>query len=319
MLHRTDRPKLTLVVLAAGMGSRYGGAKQADSFGPNGELLLDYSLYDAWQAGFSKAVFVIREELRDFFSRHFTSMLNGKMEFQLVEQRLSDLPAVPANTADADNRKKPWGTGHALWAARDCIDSPFAVINADDFYGRQSYIELAQFMFDQLRQPSERPELTAGLVGFNLDNTLSTHGSVARGVCQVDAANHLLAIEEHTDIQRQRNGIIKGRNKDDITVELHPNTLVSMNMWGFPPAFIAALEEQLKDFLRRYKNTSGQEFYLPAAVNDLLTEQRCRVQIIRSAESWQGVTYAADKQELEKHIKQLVADNFYPDNLLSDN
>lgn len=315
MNHKHNKSPLTLVVLAAGIGARYGGAKQVDSFGPNDELLLDYSLYDAWMAGFSKVVFVVRKELRPFFDEHFGRLLNGKMEFDLVEQRLTDIPddcSMPAG------RCKPWGTGHAVWVAKDFIESPFAVINADDFYGRRSYLKHADFMREQLQDSEEREEqLLGGLVGFRLGNTLSEHGSVSRGVCKVDDADNLRAVQEHTAIERQAGGTIRGKQEDGLDVELAPETIVSMNMWGFSTSFIPLLDEQLRAFFKSRKHSPDKEFYLPAAVNSLLAEKRCQVKVIPSPETWIGVTYAADKKQVENFIRELVRKRVYPEYLVN--
>jgi len=302
-----EENELTLVVLAAGMGKRYGGAKQIDQFGPNGETLLDYSLYDAWKAGFTKAVFVIRENLRKFFDDHMTYTLSGKMDYSLVCQKLDDLPA--SFTVNQD-RQKPWGTGHALWTARNHIKSPFAVINADDFYGRQSYEQLASFLKTNNNNTGQIAD--TALVGFQLANTLSPHGAVSRGLCITDNNNMLQGIEEHTNIEQKDNGTISGNDENKVTKTLTPDTVVSMNMWAFPADFPNFLEQEFEKFMKANHSSTEKEFYLPSAVNNLLNNGRCRVKVVQTPDEWMGITYAADKEYVADKIRRMVDAGKYP-------
>lgn len=301
--------KPTLVVLAAGMGSRYGSLKQMDGVGPNNEAIIDYSIYDAVQAGFGKVVFVIRhsfeQEFREVFSKeHF----GGKIDVEFVFQELDYLPegfTVP------EGRIKPWGTCHAVMMAAPVVDGPFAVINADDFYGREAYITLAEY----LRQV-EGTQGNYSMVGYNLRNTLSDYGTVSRGECSVDESNNLVSIVERTAIERGTDGIVRYKDENGE----HPideNTTVSMNLFGFTPDFFSKTEELFKEFLSNPANMSNlkSEFFIPLCVNTLINQKRVSLKVLTSEAKWFGVTYKEDKPEVVSKISKLIADGIYPSKL----
>jgi NDP-sugar pyrophosphorylase family protein len=301
--------KPTLVVLAAGMGSRYGSLKQMDGVGPNNEAIIDYSIYDAVQAGFGKVVFVIRhsfeQEFREVFSKeHF----GGKIDVEFVFQELDYLPegfTVP------EGRIKPWGTCHAVMMAAPVVDGPFAVINADDFYGREAYITLAEY----LRQV-EGTQGNYSMVGYNLRNTLSDYGTVSRGECSVDENNNLVSIVERTAIERGTDGIVRYKDENGE----HPideNITVSMNLFGFTPDFFSKTEELFKEFLSNPANMSNlkSEFFIPLCVNTLINQKRVSLKVLTSEAKWFGVTYKEDKPEVVSKISKLIADGIYPSKL----
>lgn len=301
--------KPTLVVLAAGMGSRYGSLKQMDGVGPNNEAIIDYSIYDAVQAGFGKVVFVIRhsfeQEFREVFSKeHF----GGKIDVEFVFQELDYLPegfTVP------EGRIKPWGTCHAVMMAAPVVDGPFAVINADDFYGREAYITLAEY----LRQV-EGTQGNYSMVGYNLRNTLSDYGTVSRGECSVDESDNLVSIVERTAIERGTEGIVRYKDENGE----HPideNTTVSMNLFGFTPDFFSRTEELFKEFLANPANMSNlkSEFFIPLCVNTLINQKRVSLKVLTSEAKWFGVTYKEDKPEVVSKISKLIADGIYPSKL----
>ncbi|MBO7322434.1 MAG: nucleotidyltransferase [Bacteroidales bacterium] len=301
--------KPTLVVLAAGMGSRYGSLKQMDGVGPNNEAIIDYSIYDAVQAGFGKVVFVIRhsfeQEFREVFSKeHF----GGKIDVEFVFQELDYLPEgfiVP------EGRIKPWGTCHAVMMAAPVVDGPFAVINADDFYGREAYITLAEY----LRQV-EGTQGNYSMVGYNLRNTLSDYGTVSRGECSVDENDNLVSIVERTAIERGTDGIVRYKDENGE----HPideNTTVSMNLFGFTPDFFSRTEELFKEFLSNPANMSNlkSEFFIPLCVNTLINQKRVSLKVLTSEAKWFGVTYKEDKPEVVSKISKLIADGIYPSKL----
>ena len=301
--------KPTLVVLAAGMGSRYGSLKQMDGVGPNNEAIIDYSIYDAVQAGFGKVVFVIRhsfeQEFREVFSKeHF----GGKIDVEFVFQELDYLPegfTVP------EGRIKPWGTCHAVMMAAPVVDGPFAVINADDFYGREAYITLAEY----LRQV-EGTQGNYSMVGYNLRNTLSDYGTVSRGECSVDENDNLVSIVERTAIERGTDGIVRYKDENGE----HPideNTTVSMNLFGFTPDFFSKTEELFKEFLSNPANMSNlkSEFFIPRCVNTLINQKRVSLKVLTSEAKWFGVTYKEDKPEVVSKISKLIADGIYPSKL----
>ncbi|MBQ5748291.1 MAG: nucleotidyltransferase [Bacteroidales bacterium] len=301
--------KPTLVVLAAGMGSRYGSLKQMDGVGPNNEAIIDYSIYDAVQAGFGKVVFVIRhsfeQEFREVFSKeHF----GGKIDVEFVFQELDYLPegfTVP------EGRIKPWGTCHAVMMAAPVVDGPFAVINADDFYGREAYITLAEY----LRQV-EGTQGNYSMVGYNLRNTLSDYGTVSRGECSVDENDNLVSIVERTAIERGTDGIVRYKDENGE----HPideNTTVSMNLFGFTPDFFSKTEELFKEFLSNPANMSNlkSEFFIPLCVNTLINQKRVSLKVLTSEAKWFGVTYKEDKPEVVCKISKLIADGIYPSKL----
>ncbi len=288
--------QLSLVILAAGMGSRYGGLKQLDAVGPGGETLLDYAVHDAVQAGFARIVFVIRRA----FEAEFRSLVGARYAGQVqVDYVFQELDMLPAGFTVPPERTKPWGTGHAVWCARAAIDGPFAVVNADDFYGRDSFAQLARF----LRDAGAPGRPTVALVGFTLANTLSENGAVSRGVCAVRGDGLLSGVVEHTGIRREDVG--PGRT---FTGE----ETVSMNCWGLTPAVFAGLERRLAAFLRERAGDAKSEFYLPAAISDLIAAGEADVQVLQTQASWFGVTYREDKPGVVAAIGRLVAAGEYP-------
>ncbi|MCX7986860.1 MAG: sugar phosphate nucleotidyltransferase [Bacteroidales bacterium] len=302
------KDKITLLVLAAGMGSRYGGLKQVDKIGPGGETITDYSVYDAKRAGFDKVVFVIRKSIEADFKEIF-QRLEKHIEVEYVFQ---ELDAIPSGFQIHPDRTKPWGTGHAVWVAREAIDTPFAVINADDFYGARSYQVVANF----LKNPEISPREKYCMVGFPLKNTLSEFGHVSRGVCQVDSNNYLKGIVERTKIQytHDKNGIIYF-DENDQPHKLIGNETVSMNFWGFSTEIFDYLESQFLHFIKHNAHNIKAEFYLPSAINELIAENKINVSVLQSPDNWFGVTYKEDKEITIKRIKQLIHEGIYPEQL----
>jgi len=299
--------KPSLLVLAAGLGSRFGGIKQMAPVGFNGEFVIDYSVYDAWRAGFGEVVFVIRPELEAPLREHFEANLEGRMGLKFVCQQMNDLPG---NYQCPETRIKPWGTGHAVWCARNAINGTFAAINADDFYGATSYSVLEKF----LRKEEDAP-LPVAMVGYKLRNTLSEFGSVSRGVCQVGPDHLLTDITERGNIQFV-NGKLGSWNAD--LTDCHPLTgeePVSLNFWGFSKTLFPHLERLFLDFLSENINEPKKEFYLPAAVDNLVKNGKCVSEVLDTPEHWFGMTYAADKQAVTEKIAALTADGIYPKNL----
>lgn len=304
--------KPELLVLAAGMGSRFGGLKQMEPIGPSGEWLLDYSVHDALAAGFGKVAFVIREEMADAFCPLIESKYGARIEIAYAYQKLDD---IPASIPDLSHRLKPWGTGHAVYAARDVLEAPFAVINADDFYGAGAFQALAGFL-ERAPDSGHKP-IDCSLVGYELANTLSEHGSVSRGVCRVGAENALLSIEEHTEIAADPSGAISGRDARGERVPLSPATLVSLNCWGFPKGFAHAIKPLLEGFLQRQGHEPKSEFYLPAAVDSLVSAGAARVIALPCRSRWLGVTHRADLEATRHAISELVALGAYAPSLWS--
>lgn len=292
--------QLTLVVLAAGMGSRYGGLKQVDPMGPAGETVLDYSVHDAIRAGFGRVLFVIRRDFEAEFRAVVSSRFTGCAQVDYVFQSLDALPAGHALPA---GRVKPWGTGHAVWCAREALTGPFAVVNADDFYGAGSFARLATFLRAAEGARKTPPEFA--MAGFRLVNTLSEHGAVSRGVCSVGADGLLGGIEEHTGILAHEVGAGPG-------AKYAPETIVSMNCWGFTTAFLPRLDECWRAFLAANGKSEKTEFYLPFAVNDLLRAGAARVHVLPTDDQWFGVTYREDKPRVQAAIGELVAAGAYP-------
>lgn len=295
----------TLLILAAGMGSRYGGLKQMDGVGPKGETLLDYAVHDGIGAGFGRLVFVIRREFEAAFRAEIVSRYAGRVPVELVYQDIGDLPA---GFAAPPERSKPWGTGHAVWAARDALRTPFAVINADDFYGRGAFETLCAFL---VRDAAPH---NACLVGYRLERTLSPHGSVSRGVCTTDAAGRLTSVVEHTDIARGPDGVLQGRLEGNV-VGLPGNATVSMNCWGLHPGVLPGIERELVRFLRQRSGEAKSEFYLPAAISGLMERERLSVKVLSSDDPWFGVTYREDREAVAAALRELVAAGRYPGRL----
>lgn len=296
-----------LLVLAAGMGSRYGGLKQMDAMGPSGEWLLEYSVFDARRAGFHEVLFVVRESFSEEFSAAMRKRLPADVRWRVVHQEMDRLPRgaiVP------ESRTKPLGTGHAIWCASKAIERPFAVINADDFYGRQALCLLADWL-----RAAVKPDHHA-MVAYALERTLSPHGSVSRGLCEIENG-FLRSVREMTGIHETEAGAIIGEDADGHQHSLAKDAPVSMNLWGFHPQVFAELESQLGDFLGSMENPAKDEFYIPAAVDRLIAEGRARVAALRTASEWFGVTYAEDRPRVRGGIRRLVQAGDYPENLWS--
>lgn len=295
--------KLALLVLAAGMGSRYGGIKQIDGFGPSGETIMDYSLFDAVRAGFTKVVFVVREEIAETVREKFLHKLQGKVEVAFVVQSLDKLVSPGYQNPD---RTKPWGTGHAMLCARDVIQEPFVAINADDFYGKESFESIAEFF-------ARDKEGLHAMVGFTLKNVLSDHGSVSRGCGEQDAAGFLTSVIERTTIVKEDGKIISKEKEGDR--ELSPETPTSMNFWGFQPNIFDFSMQLFDSFLQRSQGDLKSEFYIPIIVNELVKGGKGKVKIIGGSNTWFGVTYKEDKEEVSRRIKELVDAGKYPKKL----
>lgn len=296
--------KPTLLILAAGMGSRYGGLKQLDEVGPNGEAIIDFSLFDAIKAGFGKVVFIIRRDFEDAFRERFDHKLAGKIEVEYVFQELND---IPSGFTIPEGREKPWGTGHAIRSARNAVKTPFAAINADDFYGFEAYSTVAQFLTHNVA------ENNYSMVGYRLDNTLSDHGSVSRGLCITDNDKNLIDIDELTKITKESNGIFFSKN--DVKHELEGDETVSMNFWGFHHSLFLHLEAGFKLFLEKEGKEMKSEFFIPMHVDDLIKAEKVKVKVLTSNANWFGVTYQEDKPFVINNIKALIKAGKYPEKL----
>ena len=298
----------TLIVLAAGIGRRYGGLKQIEPIGPNGEILLDYSVYDALDAGFETLVFVIRRDIEAAFrqkvGRTIERHCNTRYAYQEVE-------SIPEGFGVPRNRQKPWGTAHAVLICRDMIDAPFGVINADDFYGRSSFRQLAEFLEDV----EEEKRIRGCIIGYPVENTLTDHGSVARGVCEVNSDGSLVRMDERTNVQRFEK-TVKASDDGEHWLDIPLGTLVSMNMWGFSPTLFAELEERFRQFLGGDNQTlETAEYLLPEVVGDLVQEGRAHITVIPTSERWVGVTHLEDRASVQQEIRDLIARGIYPENL----
>lgn len=282
------------------MGSRYGGIKQIDGFGPNGETIMEYSLYDAIRAGFGRIVFVVREEIKETVKEIFLPKLQGKAEVHFVVQSLDKF--VPAQFQPVD-RKKPWGTTHAMLCGKEVIDGPFAVINADDFYGREAFESLAAFF------RTAAADLHA-MVGYTLKNVLSDHGSVSRGVATADAQGLLTGMRELTTIVREGDKIISKTKEGD--EELNPFAPVSMNCWGFQPGAFELSEKMFAEFVAKNNQNPSAEFYIALMVTELISRGFGKVQVLPGGKTWFGVTYKEDKETVSQKIKDLVRQGVYP-------
>lgn len=301
--------KPTLFLLAAGMGSRYGGLKQLDTLGPHGETIMDYSIYDAINAGFGKLVFVIRKDFEEDFRRIVLSKYEGHIPCELVFQALD---ALPEGFTCPEGRTKPWGTNHAVMMGKGAIHEPFAVLNCDDFYDRDSFRVMGKWL-------SELPEGSTGkyaMVGFRVGNTLSESGTVSRGVCENDEHHHLTSVVERTKIQRF-DGVVKYLDDNGEWVAIPDTTPVSMNFWGFTPDYFEHSEEYFKTFLSDPKNMENlkAEFFIPLMVNKLINEGTATVEVLDTTSKWFGVTYAADREATVARIAALVAAGEYPEKL----
>jgi len=298
--------KPTLLLLAAGMGSRHGGVKELGELGPNGETIMDYSIYDAIQAGFGKIVFVIRKDFEDQFRKQVLSKYEGHIPAELVFQSID---ALPEGFKVPEGREKPWGTNHAVLMAKDVIKEPFCVINCDDFYNRDSFKVIGKFLSDL---PDDANNKYA-MVGFRIGNTLSENGTVARGICSTDAQGHLTTVVERTKIERH-DGKVQYLDENDQWVTVDDNTPVSMNVWGFTPDYFDYSEAYFKDFLSDPKNMENKksEYFIPLMVNKLINDGTATVKVLDTTSKWFGVTYAADRQGVVDRIQSLVDEGVYP-------
>ena len=301
---------MTLVILAAGMGSRYGGLKQIDPITEHGEFIIDFSVYDAIRAGFDKIVFVIKRENLELFRESIGARFESKIKVEYAFQDLADLPegfSVP------EGRTKPWGTAHALLAARTVVDEPFAVINADDFYGKSAY----QLLGDHLKNAKENVADGVAeycMVGYTLSHTLTENGTVSRGICQVGDNGYLESVVERTAISRKADTAVY--TEGDIETVLPLNSIASMNCWGFTPDIFTRVEEGFRTFLSNLpENNLKCEYYLPFAVCDLLEQGKCRVKVYQSEDSWYGVTYHEDKEAVKQSLLSLKKNGTYPEKL----
>ncbi len=301
--------KTTLVILAAGMGSRYGGLKQMDSFGPAGEAIIDYSIYDAIEAGFQKIVFIIRESFKQDFVAFFSGKFDDKIEIAFVTQELSH---IPADFEINPERVKPWGTAHAVARAKEEVEGSFAVINADDYYGKEAYQTLMSFFNSTSSDTTEYC-----IIGYFLENTLSDYGTVNRGVCAMDDQGYLESIEECTKILKEEDGVIRFPQDSDDRRVLDSKTLVSMNMFGFKPSYFDFFDEEFSSFLRNYGKELKSEFYIPTLLDTLIKSEQVKLKVLESESDWFGVTYQDDKPFVVERINKLVASGAYPEKLWS--
>jgi hypothetical protein len=295
--------KPTLVVMAAGVGSRYGGLKQIEPVGPAGEIILDYSVYDAIRAGFDKVVFIIRHDIEKDFKAIIGSHFAGRVKVEYVFQELADLPAgfsVP------QGRSKPWGTGQAVLACKNAVHEPFGVINADDLYGAESYKILADYL--SKLNPSSN---TYALVGFRLANTLSDHGHVTRGICEVDANRTLLGVTERFKIEKTQTGA-RYQDETEQWIGLKGNEIASMNMWGFAPTLFKFLEQKFPLFLKKAGSNLKAEFLMPSVADELIKECKITMTVLDTPAKWLGITYKEDKPEVQKNVAGFISRKVYP-------
>ncbi len=303
-----------LVIMAAGMGSRYGGLKQIDPVDPYGNIIMDYSIYDAMQAGFKKFVFVIKHQIEEDFKKVIGNRIEKRAEVHYAYQEMDKIPEglieIPAE------RVKPWGTGHAILCCREFLDAPFAVINADDFYGRDAFVQL----FNYLKSAEEADPMKISMVGYILENTLTDNGHVARGVCRVSEDGYLQKIDERTMIQKIDGQAHYSEDGGKTFVAVSNTAPVSMNMWGFPLAYLRALERKFPAFLQKTvkENPLKGEFFLPIVVDELLQAGEATVEVLHSADKWFGVTYKEDKPAVEAGIQALKDRGLYPEKLWED-
>jgi len=299
-----------LVIMAAGIGSRFGGGiKQLAKLGPHGEIIIDYSIHDALKAGFNKIVFIIRKDIEADFREVIGDRIEKIAPVEYAFQELSDLPegfTVP------EGRKKPWGTGHAILAARKVVDCPFAVINADDFYGQEGFHKVHDYLVNDAKDTEDCMNLC--MAGYVLGNTLSENGAVTRGVCSVDENGYLTAVNETFDIMKT-NGRVAGKTEAGEEVLLQENDAVSMNMWGLSPKFIKKLEEGFPEFLKKAEGNLKAEYLLPMIIGEQLEQKKATVKVLRTEDKWFGVTYAEDKEYVMKALKDLSDRGVYGEKL----
>jgi dTDP-glucose pyrophosphorylase len=301
--------KPTLLILAAGMGSRFGGLKQVEPIGPSGEAIIDYSIFDAIRAGFGKVVFVIRESFADAFKEKFDDLLKGKIEVEYVYQ---ELHMLPEGFTLPEGREKPWGTAHAILVAKDVIKEPFCALNADDFYGKNAYQVMADFLTSS-ENPSEY-----SMVGYKLKNTLSEFGSVSRGICDVNDKQDLHKIVETIKILKKEDKVISIEEDGSETI-LTGNESVSMNIWGFTPSVFDTIEKKFSTFLETEMDKPKSEMYIPSVVFEMIDEKLATVKVLEADSPWFGVTYKEDKPYVVEKINSLIEKGEYPENLWKQN
>lgn len=305
--------KPVLLVLAAGLGSRYGGLKQLESISHHGQLILDYSIYDAKRAGFEEVIFVIRPDTEEAFRETIGSRIGNQMRVRYAHQTISDLPegfTLP------EGRTKPWGTAHAVLAARDMISGPFVTVNADDFYGASSY----QKIYDFLSTHSDTEHhYQYGLVGYALKNTVTDHGSVSRGICMVDEAQRLTKIDERTHIEKNGDAPRFTLDGGNTWENLSADAIVSMNLWGFSESYLKEAYEGFQVFLKNMSDPLKNEYYLPTVADDLIKAGKSQVTVVPSEEMWYGITYPEDRVQVVEAISQMTQKGLYPENLWQNN
>ena len=299
----TNKP--TLVILAAGMGSRYGGLKQMDAFTQEGDTIIDFSIYDALRAGFGKFVFIIRKSFEKEFKEIFDKKLKGQAEVDYVFQ---EFDSVPEKYIDP-NRTKPWGTGHALLMAKDVVKENFAIINADDFYGREAFMVMAKSLSEK-----DKESYDFNMMAYLLKNTVSDHGHVARGECEVDKNGYLMDVTERTHIEKIAGELMR-KDENGKFIPIDGNTIVSMNFWGFTPKCFEFGGELFDAFLKVNKNNPKAEFFIPYVINEILRSEKASVEVLRSDAQWFGVTYKEDKEIVQAAISKLKAQGVYPTKL----
>lgn len=294
------------IVLAAGMGSRYGGLKQIDPIGPNGETIIDYSIYDAKRAGFSKVVFVIRKDIE----KDFVELVGSRFENIIdIDYAFQELDALPEGFAPPTGRVKPWGTGHAILVAKDKISKPFLVINGDDFYGQNSF----KIAADYLLKAQDKAKADYMMVGFSISKTLSENGTVSRGICKVDSEHRLVEVVEHTKVAFEGEQLVDQASTP--AKVLNVDDIASMNMFGFTPSLFDHLEAQFNDFLKAQGQEEKSEFYIPSVVNHTIQNDQSEVKVLHTPDQWYGVTYQEDKPSVKKGLEALIAAGQYPEKL----
>ncbi len=299
--------KPTLLIMAAGIGSRYGGLKQIDGVGPNGETIIEYSIYDAIRSGFDKIVIIIRKDIEQDFREIILKKIDPGINIHFVYQEITDLPK---NFKAPQNRQKPWGTGHAIWSARKEVQDPFLVINADDFYGYRSF----QLASSYLSKISKTDVIEYSLIGYHILNTLSKHGGVTRAVCSVNTKSYLDKINEVEGIELKGNEVFY-LNEENKKVDLNATIIVSMNMWAFFPVFFNQLEKSLCQFLNINIQDIKSEFLIPTVIENLIMSNKARIKVLNSDEEWIGMTFHEDKPEVRKRIDALIKKGIYPKRL----
>lgn len=301
------KPEATLIIMAAGMGTRFGrGIKQLEKIGPNGEILMDYSIYDARKAGFTKVVFIIRKEIEQDFKEAIGDRIAKQMHVDYVFQEKED---IPEGYGPYPERKKPWGTGHAILCCKGVVNEPFAIINADDYYGSKAFELIYRYLTEE---HEKKAPIDLCMAGFELKNTLSENGTVTRGICEADACGYLTSVHETHGIRANSDGQIE---REEMDVEVSPDSLVSMNMWGGYPEFIDCLKEGFCDFLDGYQpeleNQKKQEFLLPIYIDRLLKEKKASVKMLKTDDKWFGITYQEDRDAVIRQIAELEQAGMY--------